>query len=280
MDIKICSNGVHGPIEFVVDQFGNHWLINLHKLNQEDLLSGLLDIVKEYKDMAIMVHLDIEHIYLLTILKKANVGFKYKYMSPDGSYIQWWIPNNSPMPDAYTSISSVFSVIINDKKEVLVIVDKNRPGISLPGGSVKLGELPHIANLRETKKEVGIIVNKSNLIASVYRVNSNRYGANDVMNYFLSTDYSGEMVIQNSQLLWGDFVPLDSILTKTDIFQDKKLSNLTAEILNHIINYPTERRTITTYDLRQNSKLSTNKDKSDTMTIELYPISSINTSKL
>lgn len=272
MNTIIRSKGTHKSIEFEVDQFGNRWLKNLYHLNKADCITDLIDFAKVYQDTATIVELDIEYIHVAYWLKASNVGFKHFYTPSDGTKVQWWIPNQSPMPDAFTGISGAFGLIINDRNEVLLIADKYRPGITLPGGSINAHELPHQAYLREIKEEVGLTVNQSQLMSNVYRVNSNRYGANDVINYFISYDWSGDLKIQSSELLWASFVPLDQVLTQTSFFGDRKLSGLTSELLNHIINHPTERKTIKNYDLRQNSKAT--KDKSDIMMIELYPIHS------
>lgn len=284
MDIKIIKTEKIGDIECSVDQFNNRWINNLAELKLSGLpiSENLVKMVGIVGTGAIIVQLAIKDCELLPVLKDA--GFKHLYTPPTGDYTQWWIKGDSTMGDPLTSISGAFGIIIKENK-VLLVADKGRPVITLPGGSLNFNELPHDCVLREVSEEVGLglgvdgdtgVITRQ-LISTVFRINSNRYGANDSFHYYMLSGFNSyDIKLQSSELLWADFVDINEALSQEFIDMGlhgkKKLSGITREVLEHIVKHPTERMSIQTYDLRQNSKPVDKKDKTDIMHIELYPI--------
>ena len=106
-------------------------------------------------------------------------------------------------------IVSAAAIVINDKKELLLIKGPRR-GWEMPGGQVEEGESLSQAAIRETKEESGIDIEIIKFCGIFQNV------GNSICNtLFLAKPVGGEL-IQTSESLESGYFPIEEALKKVE----------------------------------------------------------------
>ncbi len=255
--------------KYTKDQFGNtHIVVNKVDLATKDFGKNLREFVRKHKpeQEGVAFFVNVTHKQYKALSK---AGFQNNFS--DNSSVQWMIRNGSPMPLPYSATQGarvILMKLIEKSWYIGGVKDKDRSALMFPGGSVNLGEAPHDAGVRELKEEVdvSIVSEKLKRIATVYRKKGNRYGMNDVCEYYVArVSAAQKMVPDNKEIEYAFWVPLKQVI-ETGAYETLKASHVTMEILRHI-NTRGKSRRVSLLDYRQLRKADP--DKSDTLTLEL-----------
>lgn len=257
------------------DNFGNIWP-QITDLDGDPLTQSLVSFLSTItqKGNAILIDLPLKDFGKSEAIKSA--GFTLHHASD--SKMQWKVQNGSPMPDPMTSIGGARLVVLNDTGEVLVIEDKNLPGrLMFPGGSNDLKELLWNTAVRELKEEVGYVIrtHECKLIAQTNRVMANRFGANDICNYYLIRNFSGKLEPDAAEVSWAGWIPIKTILDNNGFALSEskflKASYATLKILRHVLGGAKESTVEIMPDmLRQLCKSESEMDVKDRMHFHLF----------
>lgn len=106
-------------------------------------------------------------------------------------------------------------------RAVLVGERTDTHNICTPGGKVEIGESPIQGVLRECLEESNLSLNSLKFLG--YRAHTSDNGKNWVSFMFLSTDYSGEIQPQLSEIVSWEWVPVDTVMS-LDLFPPTKKS--------------------------------------------------------
>lgn len=105
-----------------------------------------------------------------------------------------------------------FWIVLNEKKQVLLVLRNDIPFRNLPWGQLEDKESPRDAVIREVKEETGLQV-KIDRLVSVYAKNDK----NDVVFLFTCSVISWELTLNTEakDFCWSDFDALPSNLKQT-----------------------------------------------------------------
>lgn len=112
-------------------------------------------------------------------------------------------------PTVYGSYVAVWS-----QGKILIIKNSYKSFYTVPCGSLDSGELPEECASRELFEEVGIEVNPSDLILFKKYLNTEEYKKDNIYFYEIVLDKIPEVVLDNREVIWGDFLAPDHALGK------------------------------------------------------------------
>ncbi|XVF71725.1 hypothetical protein PTKIN_Ptkin12aG0062700 [Pterospermum kingtungense] len=138
--------------------------LNMGKpMGSEAFISSLRASISQWKQQgmkAVWIKLAIEFVNLVEPAVKE--GFRYHHAEPDYLMLVNWISDSTnTIPENASHRVGIGAFVVNDKKEVLVVQEKDGKfkgkGVwKFPTGVVNEGENIHMAAIREVKEETGI----------------------------------------------------------------------------------------------------------------------------
>ncbi|XWS75900.1 hypothetical protein CRYUN_Cryun01aG0131400 [Craigia yunnanensis] len=138
--------------------------LNMEKpMGSEAFASSLRASISQWKQQgkrAVWIKLPIEFVNLVEPAVKE--GFRYHHAEPDYVMLVNWISNSTnTLPENASHRVGIGAFVMNDKREVLVVQEKNGKfkgkGVwKFPTGVVNEGEDISMAAIREVKEETGI----------------------------------------------------------------------------------------------------------------------------
>ncbi|KAA3486907.1 nudix hydrolase 10-like [Gossypium australe] len=161
----VCRNGVwHDELLPVINDDHGGVIIEMKEhMDTETFLTMLRASMLQWKQQGkkgVWIKLPIGLIHLVETAVKE--GFRYHHAEPSYLMLVFWIPKTpSTIPGNATHRVGVGAIILNDKREVLVVQEKSGllqgTGIwKIPTGVVEEGEEIFVAAMREVKEETGI----------------------------------------------------------------------------------------------------------------------------
>ena len=116
-----------------------------------------------------------------------------------------------------THIISVFGIVENDAKEILLLLHNGSDGWMFPGGQVEVGENLIDALVRETKEEsnMDIVVSRMYCVSSNTAVNKGYDGYESVptkINFGFMCQYMGGVFQESDESVDSKWVPKDSVI--------------------------------------------------------------------
>ena len=125
----------------------------------------------------------------------------------------------------------IFLVLNNSQRTRVAIFHKNkilivRPRLNLgkwimPGGNIKKSETPEMSVIRETKEEIGIVLEPEKLIFSRREVNSYRFIKTEIHYYVYLTEKELNVIIDKNEIAEYKWVLIEDI-EKTGIVPHEK----------------------------------------------------------
>lgn len=272
-------------IRYKKNNFGDV-ILNSQDIDPElptQLYNCVESLKKLHTETAFITYLPHEEGHKIQYLIKS--GFVPRYI--DTQHTEWIIKNGTSIPDTSTAVAGA-RVLVCRNDHVLMIEDKRFKGQAVyPGGGVDAGELALDAACREIKEEVGLTIQPSDLrlIALINHLRSNRYGYTDYCHYYMTRKFTGEVKIQESEILQAFWAPLsnaaqdkaDAWISPASFSNAPTVKGLTISptvkiLAAHIIrNGPTATHRV--LDPRQYIKPAAEQDPNDTMDINLFHIS-------
>ncbi|XWS27721.1 hypothetical protein CRYUN_Cryun25bG0005100 [Craigia yunnanensis] len=162
---RVCGNGVwHAEfLPAINDDHGGVIVEMKENMDSDTFVTVLRASVLQWKQQGkkeVWIKLPIALVHLVETAVKE--GFRYHHAEPSYLMLVFWIPETpSSIPANATHRVGVGAIILNDKREVLVVQEKSGPfrgtGIwKIPTGVVDEGEDIFMAAIREVKEETGI----------------------------------------------------------------------------------------------------------------------------
>jgi len=120
------------------------------------LLKNSLDFWTENKRRGIWVKVPEKQSHLISAL--VEQGFTFHHCQSDYLMLTKWIPiENNKLPHYTSHFIGCGGVVINEKKEILLITEKQRPDKwKIPGGALDSGEDISATAVREVFEETGV----------------------------------------------------------------------------------------------------------------------------
>ncbi|KAK8490522.1 hypothetical protein V6N13_031694 [Hibiscus sabdariffa] len=161
----VCRNGVRHAelLPANNDDHGGVIVEMKEHMDTETFLTMLRDSMLQWKQQGkkgVWIKLPIGLAHLVETAVKE--GFRYHHSEPSYLMLVFWIPKTpSTIPANATHRVGIGAIILNDKREVLVVQEKSGilrgTGIwKIPTGVVEEGEDISVAAIREVKEETGI----------------------------------------------------------------------------------------------------------------------------
>ncbi|XP_068649234.1 nudix hydrolase 8-like [Aristolochia californica] len=155
-------------------------------------------------------------------------GFSYHHAEPGYAMLTYWIPNGPCMlPSNASHQVGVGGFVINDKKEVLVVKEKQCPcqcsGIwKFPTGFINQSEELFTGAVREVKEETGIDTAFVEVIAFRH-AHQAAFEKSDLLFICMLKPQSFEISIDESEIEAAKWMPLDEFLCQP-FYQDDCMS--------------------------------------------------------
>lgn len=185
--------------------------------------------LREQKKNAL--YLKVNMLYSHYISCASMFGFKFHHAEGDDCSLLLWLPTDreSTVPAFATHQLGVGALVVNNKKELLVVKEKSKlAGWKLPGGYVNRGEDLGVAAVREVMEETGIKC-KFNSVLSFRHSHDVQWGQGDVYIICkcepLTTEIKIDMEIDDAT--W---------LTVSDLQKQNK-TEMMAKIISDLPNY-------------------------------------------
>lgn len=135
--------------------------------NKEEFQSqikNLIDTCLKDERRLIWITIDIEKSEFIPIA--ASLGFEFHTCEKDYIFMVKRLVQDAVIPTAVNHTLGVGIVVINEKNELLVVLEKvSKAGYKLPGGHIDNGELISEAVVRETYEETGIEVEFESILS-------------------------------------------------------------------------------------------------------------------
>ena len=148
-------------------------------------------------------------------------GFVFHHADPEGVTMTCALDPEAVIPLHATHYIGAGGLVLNEARELLVIVEKahrhNRPNYyKLPGGTLRPGE--HLVDgvIREVQEETGIAT-RFEALMGFRHWHGYRFGKSDI--YFICrlTPLSHEITLQESEIAAGMWMPLESYLADPNV---------------------------------------------------------------
>lgn len=180
------------------------------------LRSSLLHWKQQGKD-GVWIKLPIELVNLVEIVVKE--GFWYHHAEPSYLMLVYWIPKTGcTIPPNASHRVGVGAIVINDKKEVLVVQEK-RGGFhgigvwKIPTGVVDAGEEIFEATIREVKEETGIDTEFVEVLAFRHTHNS-FFGKSDLSFVCMLRPLSFDIKKQELEIEAAQWMPFEEFASQ------------------------------------------------------------------
>lgn len=242
-------------------------------IRSEDLthkLSSFVNLLKDTeKNTPFFVEVPHEKASEIVAIKKA--GFTFHYANNDRT--EWIFKNNSSIPLPYTAVIGA-EIFVRKNDDVFVIEEKTRLGrLGFPGGTAEFKEFARETAAREFKEEVGFEVDpgKLALFALINRINDNRFNANSVIHCYVvdHSHVSGEVHIDTKEINRAFYASLNSI-AQQEVVEGLIVPPVVAALAKHLLNKSSQSYCKTFLDYRQLLKKESERDQTDTMTVEFF----------
>lgn len=136
----------------------------LSKNDFELQLTHLIDVCTTNKRKLIWITIDISKSEFIPYA--VSCGFEFHTCEKDYVFMVKRVEENAVIPTATNHTLGVGIVVINEKNELLVVLERvSRAGYKLPGGHIDNGELISNAVKRETLEETGIKVEFESILS-------------------------------------------------------------------------------------------------------------------
>ncbi|XP_061365976.1 nudix hydrolase 10-like [Gastrolobium bilobum] len=175
------------------------------------LRSSLLQWKQQGKD-GVWIKLPIELVNLVETAVKE--GFWYHHAEPSYLMLVYWIPKTGcTIPPNASHRVAVAAIVLNDKKEVLVVQEKRGRfhGIGvwkLPTGVVDVGEEIFAAAIREVKEETGVDTEFVEVLAFEHAHNS-FFGKSDISFLCMLRPLSFDIKKQELEIEAAQWMPFE-----------------------------------------------------------------------
>ncbi|XP_048446290.1 nudix hydrolase 10 isoform X2 [Pyrus x bretschneideri] len=159
---QVCENGVE-LLPAINDAHGGVIVDMKDAMDPQDFLTLLRASISQWREegkKGVWIKLPIELVNLVETAVKE--GFRYHHAEPHYLMLVYWIPEiNDTLPANASHRVGVGAIVLNDKKEMLVVQEKSGrfqgTGVwKIPTGVVDEGEDIFVAVIREVKEETGI----------------------------------------------------------------------------------------------------------------------------
>jgi 8-oxo-dGTP pyrophosphatase MutT (NUDIX family) len=146
-----------------------------------------------------------------------DAGFRFHHSGRDHLMLTYQLAPEAFIPPFATHYVGVGGVVLNEKRELLVVWEKvdrtRRPYYyKLPGGVLKLGE--HLVDgvMREIHEETGVLTRFESLVC-LRHAHGYRFGKSDIYFVCRLTPLTQEIRIQEEEILECLWMPVEAFLT-------------------------------------------------------------------
>ncbi|KAJ6805037.1 nudix hydrolase 8-like [Iris pallida] len=159
-------------------------------------------------------------------------GFCYHHAEPDYLVLTYWIPDTPCLlPYTATHQVGVGAFVINDKKEVLVVKEKNSPLIcsgiwKMPTGLINKSEEIYSGAIREVKEETGIDTTFLEVVAFRH-AHHVLFEKSDLFFVCMLNPLSYDITIDEFEIQAAKWMPLSDFIDQPFHREDRMLRNLT-----------------------------------------------------
>lgn len=187
------------------------------ELNLDFLIEELL-----YKRNLIWIYIDIEKSHFISTATKR--GFFFHSCSENYVLLVKRLKENAIIPTAANHTLGVGAVVLNEKKELLVIKEKvSTLGYKLPGGHVDDTELISLAMQREVYEETGVEV-KFESIVSLGHFYPHQFHKSNLYIICLAKPLSHEINIKDTQeIIDAKWIDVEEYLSDESVLPYSKL---------------------------------------------------------
>ena len=187
-------------------------------LSSDDFLDTIKFSIQEWEKenfKVVWLELDLNRSALVPIA--VNLGFKYHHCTSEYLMLTYSIVKDSFIPPYASHYIGAGGVVINQKDELLVVVENrgnvpsSQPSYKLPGGTIKEGE--HISEgvIREVLEETGIDTEFESIIC-FRNLHGYRCAKSDIYFVCLLTPKNSEIVIQTEEIEESIWMPIKQYL--------------------------------------------------------------------
>ncbi|XP_027342130.1 nudix hydrolase 10-like [Abrus precatorius] len=200
-----ATNDAHGGV-----------IVDLKEAMDSDVFATLLrSSLLHWKQLGkdgVWIKLPIELVHLVEAAVKE--GFWYHHAEPSYLMLVYWIPKTGcTIPPNASHRVAVGAIVLNDKKEVLVVQEK-RGGFhgigvwKIPTGVVDVGEEIFEAAIREVKEETGIDTEFVEILAFRH-IHNSFFGKSDLSFVCMLRPLSFDIKMQELEIEAAQWMPFD-----------------------------------------------------------------------
>ena len=206
-----------GNFEYILDSYKNIsvTLTSPASENITQLKEVIAEMGKCYKNYGLYVHIPIAQGEFASKLEK--LGFKPCELNTDTKTLSYLYANGRNIPElnyAYTT-AAVYIIRNNPEtgiREVLIINESQKTIANIVGGISEKGESPEETVIRETREEVGLILNKTKLrlVAVAHTVRPDKKSCVEFL--YVCDEFEGIPKVDNNEVSECTWVPLTKLL--------------------------------------------------------------------
>lgn len=232
MDQSTIENGTENAQQLPAtdDEFGGVMVLMKEHMDSDVFRSLLKTSMSQWKlqgKKGVWIKLSIDLSDLVDIAVKE--GFRYHHAEPDYLMLLHWIPKTiNPIPANASHIARVGAIVLNDRKEMLVVQEKMGPlrGVwKICTGTIHEGEDLSAGVVREVEEETGIQTTFVQVLA--FRQEHNVFfGKSELFFLCMMRPLSYDIQIQETEIEAAKWMPLEEYAVQPWARENKYITKL------------------------------------------------------
>lgn len=185
----------------------------------DEVLQEAISVWRQPGNRTVWLEIPRQKAYLISAA--IELGFEFHHCQAEYLMLTYRLIEGSFLPPYATHYAGVGGVVLNEAKELLVVVEQadreDRPNYyKLPGGALQSGEHIVDAAIREVKEETGVNTRFESLVC-IRHWHKYRYGKSDLYFVCRLSPLANQITVQPSEIYKCEWMTVTDFLQKESV---------------------------------------------------------------